>query len=146
MRVKLTHLPTLPGSLSCPQLSGMERQSRLPQPEAEEMLGGDQLRRKPGGRRASRPPACSAVQALHEVFGPLPSPVQSHFSVDKCPSSAGTQSTGKSQNSPVAEQTALGSPQGAGWLLPSTLAPGTAFRASFLHMPSRAKPQHCQPA
>lgn len=53
---------------------------------------------------------------------------------------------GKSQNSPVAEQTALGSPQGAGWLLPSMLAPGTGFGVSLLHVPSRAKPRHCQPA
>lgn len=39
---------------------------------------------------------------------------------------------------------ALGSPQGAGWLLCSTPVPGSGLRASLLHVPSRADPQPCQ--
>lgn len=93
--------PALPRSLRCPQLRGVGRRSRLPQPEAEGVLGGDQLQRK-AGKRAGLGLFClsSLTPCLHETFGPLPPPIWSQFSTDKCPRSAGIQSPGREPERP----------------------------------------------
>lgn len=78
---------------------------------------------------------------LHKALGLLPAPVQNPFSAGTCPSPAGTRSPGEGQHSPGAEQTGLGSPLGAAWLLPSA-----GLGASLLHVPSRAEPPCRQPA